>query len=1031
MFFSRLLNPYHLFRIILFCLVSKASYNITFGLTTNETDQHALLSVKNLITGDPFNSLGSWNNSLHFCQWKGITCSSRRQRVTKLHLGSLKLVGSLSPLIGNLTFLKSINLENNSFHGAIPQEIGRLFRLQNLSLQENSFQGEIPTNITHCSDIRILDFTENNLGGKIPSQLASFTHLLELLLENNNFLGLIPSSIGNLSSLRTLNLGTNNLVGNIPSKLSRLSNLEFLQLGSNNLSGTVPLSLYNISTIDSIGLVGNQLQGNLPPDLGLTLPNLRGFYIGGNKFSGPFPLSIANASKLFGFDISENRITGPLPRSMGTLGNLEWLNLLANQLGTNHPDDYDVLIKSLANCTNLSFLRLSENGFRGEFPKSVVNLSTTLTELALDSNYIFGSIPQEIGNLENLNILALGGMMLNGSIPNSIGKLSNLEGLYIDTNNISGEIPASIGNISRLNVLALESNMLEGSIPVTFGNITSLQQLDLHRNRLTGVIPGQIFGVSSSFVIIFLNENQLTGALPSEMGSMKSLGQLDVSGNKLTGEIPDTLGNCLMLDILNMQDNRFEGTIPSSFKQLKSIGVLDVSRNNLSGNIPSFLGELRLLQNLNLSRNIFEGEVPKGGVFRNISAFSVMGNLQLCGGIQALRLPACPNNSLKKEKEHFSHRTIYLLVVLLVVLLLAFLAVILVRLVRRSKQQNSSASVLQDQYPKLSYGDLLRATNGFSSGNLIGEGRYGSVYKGILNCSEQIVAVKVLNVELRGANKSFLAECEALRNIRHRNLIKIITSCSSIDFKGSDFKALVLEYMPKGCLDSWLHPSPLEHPHDKNLTLLQRLTIAIDVASAVDYLHNQCPTRIIHCDLKPSNILLNDELCARLGDFGLARFLLATRSEISHAHASSIGIRGTIGYVPPEYGMGEEVSTKGDLYSYGILVLEMFTGKRPTNTVLEDNVSFHNYVRKALPHEVMEIVDPRIKMEIEDDSTKAQSKSARENMEVCLASILQVGVACSAEVPRERMDIKYVLVELHEARDLFLGVGRGRESEYF
>lgn len=132
--------------------------------------------------------------------------------------------------------------------------------------------------------------------------------------------------------------------------------------------------------------------------------------------------------------------------------------------------------------------------------------------------------------------------------------------------------------------------------------------------------------------------------------------------------------------------------------------------------------------------------------------------------------------------------------------------------------------------------------------------------------------------------------------------------------------------------------------------------------------------------------------------------------------------------------MGEEVSTKGDVYSYGILLLEMFTGKRPTSTLFEDNVSFHNYVRKALPHKVMEIVDSRIKMEIEDDSTKAQSKSARENiskMEVCFASILQVGLTCSAEIPRERLDIKDVLVELHEARNLFLGVSRGREREYF
>lgn len=146
----RLLNLYHIH--IIFIIL--ASNYTTFGLTTNETDQQALLSVKHFITSDPFNTLSSWNVSLHFCHWIGVTCNPRRQRVTKLDLSSLQLTGALSPHIGNLSFLKAINLENNTFRGQIPQEIGQLFRLQNLSLQVNSFQGKIPINISHCTNIK-------------------------------------------------------------------------------------------------------------------------------------------------------------------------------------------------------------------------------------------------------------------------------------------------------------------------------------------------------------------------------------------------------------------------------------------------------------------------------------------------------------------------------------------------------------------------------------------------------------------------------------------------------------------------------------------------------------------------------------------------------------------------------------------------------------------------------------------------------------------------------------------------------------
>ncbi|XP_059639142.1 LRR receptor-like serine/threonine-protein kinase EFR [Cornus florida] len=878
----------------------------------------------------------------------------------------------------------------------------------------NSFQGEFPTNLTYCSDIRDINISSNNLVGRIPIELGSFTNLLQFDLSKNLFIGNIPPSLGNLSSLRSLHLDSNNLEGSIPFELGKLSNIDFFQLSSNNLSGMVPTRLYNISSIYAFVVADNQLSGTLPQELGLTLPRLQQFLISVNQFYGPIPPSLANASALADFDIGINFFSGSVPMNLGSLPYLEWLNINSNHLGTKKANDLSFL-NSLTNCTNLGFINLGGNYFGGVLPNSIANLSTTA--LLISQNCISGSIPLGIENLVNLKLLTLDRNMLTGNIPESIGKLFELEQLFLSVNNISGKIPSSIGNMSRLSILGLGGNQLAGSIPGSLGNCTKLQELDLQVNHLTGAIPEQVIGLSSLTIGLFLNQNYLTGALPSQVGNLKNLGKLYISENTLSGEIPSTLGDCLVLEVLHMDGNLFKGTIPSSFQQLKGIQELKLSHNSLFGRIPSFLGELRLIEYLDLSYNKFEGEVPNEGVFLNVSAFSVVGNDQLCGGNKELQLPACPT---QRARRLFAHKMIILVTstTLSTVLLIASVSAVFY-LIKRSKKKSSIDGALGNQYPTLSYAELEQATNGFSSANLIGSGSYGSVYKGILDYGEQIVAVKVFNLQQLGANKSFFTECEALRNIRHRNLVKIIPSCSSMDLKGNDFKALIFEFMPNGTLESWLHPNQSVQQDPKSLDLIQRLNIAIDVASALDYLHHQCDTTIIHCDLKPSNVLLDNELCARVGDFGISRFLGGTKGKPDRSKSSSsIGIRGTIGYVAPEYGMGVEVSKEGDVYSYGILLLEMFTGRKPTDSMFTENFSLYNYAKMSLPDRVIEIASSLFLLEVEDAQRASQHNIGR--IKESWLSVLRIGVICSSELLRERMDIRDVLMELHQIRNTLL-----------
>ncbi|XP_021750987.1 probable LRR receptor-like serine/threonine-protein kinase At3g47570 [Chenopodium quinoa] len=329
----------------------------------------------------------------------------------------------------------------------------------------------------------------------------------------------------------------------------------------------------------------------------------------------------------------------------------------------------------------------------------------------------------------------------------------------------------------------------------------------------------------------------------------------------------------------------------------------------------------------------------------------------------------------------------------------------------RKRKSNSANALEKESFLKVSYDKLLKATDGFSPGSLIGSGTFGSVFKGILD--GKTVAVKVLNLQQRGGSKSFMAECEALRNIRHRNLVRIMTACSSTDFKRNDFKALVYEFMPNGSLDRWLH-------EDGNMSLLQRVNIAIDVAHALNYLHHECGNSIVHCDLKPSNILLDHDMVAHVSDFGLAKIVA---QPLHPNQSSSIGVRGTVRYAAPEYGLGGEVSAEADIYSYGILLLELITRKRPTDDMFKEEFNLHTFAKAALADQVLQIVDTAITecgIEEVDSSRGLRTQEMLKKQQECIMVIVKIGVACSNQLPRDRMTISAVIRELQQARKTLL-----------
>ncbi|VAH53650.1 unnamed protein product [Triticum turgidum subsp. durum] len=338
-------------------------------------------------------------------------------------------------------------------------------------------------------------------------------------------------------------------------------------------------------------------------------------------------------------------------------------------------------------------------------------------------------------------------------------------------------------------------------------------------------------------------------------------------------------------------------------------------------------------------------------------------------------------------------------------------------LIWRGKHKSKSISQpsFGTKFPKVSFSDLDRATHGFSKCNSIGGRRYSSIYRGKLVEDEIEVAIKVFNLETRGAHKSFIAECNVLRNVWHRNLVPIVTACSSIDSTGNDFKALVYEFMPRGDLHNLLYTT-IDYEGSYDLDLLpmsQRLCIVVGVADAMEYLHHNNQGTMVHCDLKPSNILLDDNMTAHIGDFHLVRFKVGSAMpSIGNPSSSSVGLMGTIGYAASEYAGGGHLSTSTDVYSFGVVLLEIFLRTRPTDDIFKDGLSIVKLTEISFPDRVMDIVDPQLTQELElcqETPTALKEKGVRS-----LLSMLNVGLSCTKPSPNERTNMQEVVATWHQ-----------------
>ncbi|XP_027184869.1 probable LRR receptor-like serine/threonine-protein kinase At3g47570 isoform X2 [Coffea eugenioides] len=791
-----------------------------------------------------------------------------------LNLSFNKLSGHLpSSTLAQCSELRVLSLSVNEFGGAIPKEIGALKKLEELYLGYN-----------YLEELRVLSLSFNEFGGSIPKEIGALKKLEELFLGNNYLEGQIPKEIGNSTMIKIQNFAYNNLTGVIPREIGSWYFLQQLEMEFNGLTGSIPVEIFNLSKLNIMSLTQNQLSGNLPSTFGYRLPNLEYLYLDINYLSGALPSSISNSSNLRHIEFGGNKFTGPIPISMGDLRFLEELHLGGNLLVSDSSSPELTFITSLTKCQYLSILDFSDNPLNGIIPDSLSNLSTSFEKLHAPNCKIKGSIPDGIGNLRSLILLDLSNNDLTGSLPATIKDFQKLQYMGLSMNKLISRVPLHfLCALHNLDTMNLGQNQFMASIPKCFANLTSLRHLNLSHNRLYSAPPEEIWNLKD-LLELDLSSNLLSGSLPYAITNMKMANWVDLSTNQFSGGIPNSIGDMQNLQNLSLAHNKLQGSIPESIGKMLSLESLDLSHNFLSGSIPMSMENLRYLRHFNVSFNNLSGEVPSRGPFINFTAESFTSNQALCGA-QRFHVPPCPNNSAHKLRTKKLHRRTFILLGMIIAVGAVSFGFVYLRYRKKDVFSSGADLSLVAMPERISFFELLQATNGYNESNLLGAGSFGSVYRGTLD-DGRVVAVKVFNLQVDGAFKSFDVECEMLRNLRHRNLTKVINGCSN-----PEFKALVLEFMPNGSLEKWLYS------HNYFLDIIQRLDILIDVAGALQYLHCEYATPVIHCDLKPSNVLLDQDMVAHLRDFGLTKLL---NGENSITYTETLA---TLGYLAPEYGL--------------------------------------------------------------------------------------------------------------------------------
>ncbi|CAN1297557.1 Probable LRR receptor-like serine/threonine-protein kinase IRK [Linum perenne] len=831
---------------------------------------------------DPDGRLSSWNQDDDTpCNWFGVKCNPRSNRVTELSLSGLSLSGRIGRGLLQLQFLRKLTLSGNNLTGSFSPELSRLQNITAVDLSGNSLSGAIPSEFfAQCGSLRAISLAGNGFSGKIPDTLSSCASLVSVNFSSNQFSGSLPAGIWGLTGLRSVDFSDNLLEGEVPLGIERLN-------------------------------------------------NLRGVNLSKNRFSGKIPDGIGRLFLLRTVDFSRNSFSGSLPRTMRNLGM----------------------------CVHLS----------------------------------------------------VGGNLLTGEIPSWVGEMKRLESLDLSMNNFSGRSP-------KFEYLDLSNNVFSGEIGSNIGYQSKLMFLDLSKNSLAGPIPGAI-GELKQLEVLDLSDNKFNGSIPMEIGAASSLKELKLDSNFLSGQIPNSIGDCSSLTTLVASGNILSGPIPAAMAKLTNLQYVDLSINSLSGSLPKQLANLPNIATFNISLNHLQGELPSGGFFNTISPSSVSGNPSLCGAVvnrtchRVLPKPIVLNPDSTAESStdgslprKLGHKRIILSVSSLIAIgaaALIVVGVIAITVLNLRVQATTSRSAAALTFSAGDDGFSSSPTTDANSGKLVmfsgdpdfsagthallnkdcelGRGGFGAVYRTVLG-DGQPVAIKKLTVSsLVKSRDDFEREVKKLGKIRHRNLVQLEGY-----YWTPSLQLLIYEFLSGGSLYKHLHEGSGGHMLSWN----ERFNLILGTAKGLAHLH-QC--NIIHYNIKSSNILIDGSGEPKVGDFGLARLL-----PMLDRYVLSSKIQSALGYMAPEFACRTvKITEKCDVYGFGVLVLEIITGRKPVEYMEDDVVMLCDTVRAALEEgKTEECIDESLQGAFPTDEA---------------IPVVKLGLICTSQVPSNRPDMSEVV----------------------
>ncbi|CAD5314472.1 unnamed protein product [Arabidopsis thaliana] len=855
-------------------------------LSLNQTN--TMIELSSFLNISDWNLPGSERNP---CSWNGVLCSlPDNSSVISLSLSNFDLSNSsFLPLVCNLQTLESLDVSNNRL-SSIPEgfvtNCERLIALKHLNFSTNKFSTS--PGFRGFSKLAVLDFSHNVLSGNVGDY---------------GFDGLVQ--------LRSLNLSFNRLTGSVPVHLTK--SLEKLEVSDNSLSGTIPEGIKDYQELTLIDLSDNQLNGSIPSSLG-NLSKLESLLLSNNYLSGLIPESLSSIQTLRRFAANRNRFTGEIPSGL-----------------TKHLENLDLSFNSLA----------------GSIPGDLLS-QLKLVSVDLSSNQLVGWIPQSISS--SLVRLRLGSNKLTGSVPSvAFESLQLLTYLEMDNNSLTGFIPPSFGNLVSLNLLNLAMNEFTGILPPAFGNLSRLQVIKLQQNKLTGEIPDTI-AFLSNLLILNISCNSLSGSIPPSLSQLKKLSNMNLQGNNLNGTIPDNIQNLedlIELQLgqnqlrgripvmprklqisLNLSYNLFEGSIPTTLSELDRLEVLDLSNNNFSGEIPNFLSRLMSLTQLILSNNQLTGNIPR---FTHNVSVDVRGN-------PGVKLKTENEVSIQRNPSGKSKLVMIVIFVSLGVLALltGIITVTVLKFSRRCKGINNMQVDPDEEgstvLPEVIHGKLL-TSNALHRSNInfakaveavahpehgLHQTMFWSYYRVVMPSGSSYF-IKKLNTRDRvfqqASSEQLEVELEMLGKLHHTNVMVPL--------------AYVL--YSEGCLliYDFSHTCTLYeilHNHSSGVVdWTSRYSIAVGIAQGISYLHGSESSGrdpILLPDLSSKKILLKSLTEPLVGDIELFKVI-----DPSKSNSSLSAVAGTIGYIPPEYAYTMRVTMAGNVYSFGVILLELLTGR--------------------------------------------------------------------------------------------------------